>query len=64
MTVVQFILSRNGLDQSDDRPLYAYGVTDAERAELRTRPKSWRLGVDTTTRNDHTGQSGTRCGSR
>lgn len=36
MKVVQSILSRNGLDQPDARPLYAYGVTDAERAELGT----------------------------
>lgn len=34
MKVVLAILSRNGLDQPDARPLYAYGVTDAEREEL------------------------------
>lgn len=34
MKVVQSILARNGLQLPDGRPLYAYGVTDAEREQL------------------------------
>lgn len=34
MKVVQSILARNGLQLPDGRPLYSYGVTDAEREQL------------------------------
>ncbi|RWR06569.1 STY4851/ECs_5259 family protein [Paenirhodobacter populi] len=34
MKIVQSILARNGLQHPDGRPLYAYGVTDAERENL------------------------------
>ena len=34
MKIVQSILARNGLQHPDGRPLYAYGVTDAERETL------------------------------
>jgi hypothetical protein len=34
MKIVQSILARNGLQYADGRPLYAYGVTDAERENL------------------------------
>lgn len=34
MKIVQLILERNGLQRPDGRPLYSYGVTDAERDDL------------------------------